>query len=311
MSQGKYVIDNPSEVIEYMIDSVHSARNLGKTIYGDTIFEFTKKMRKEKASKNTIVTMMELALKNKEFKVFYQPKAKMDDYSIVGAEALVRWFSDKSTMVFPNDFIPLFEENGFITSLDYYIFEAVCIFISENSKTLPIPFISINMSAATLLDDMIADKLTKITKKYNIDNRIIEIEITESAIVKDVEKAIEKIKALKKAGFIIALDDFGSGQSSLNRLKDLNIDVLKIDREFLTASLNDEKGKIIIKNIIRMAKEINIITVAEGVETKEHIEYLRSLDCDIAQGYYFGKPMNEQKFKELILNSNDKVNKTF
>ena len=304
LSKGKYILHNPEEPLEYMMDCAHSARILGKQNYGNTLFEFTEAMREERITKNKIVNSMEDALDNKEFKVHYQPKVELKGKKIIGAEALIRWMPEDGSLIYPDDFIPLFEQNGFIINLDYYVFEEVCRFISRYREEMTLPVISVNLSAITLLEDGLVEKLKNISSQFDLDNNLLEIEITESAIVKDFDEAIKRIGLLKDAGFSISLDDFGCGQSSLNRLKDLQIDILKIDREFLTANLTDAKGMAIIKNVVAMAKEISILTIAEGVETNEHVEFLQNLDCDYAQGYFFGKPMSEKNFRDFLNNEN-------
>lgn len=302
-SQGVYFINNMEDTIHYMIDCAHSARFLGKKNYDSTIAEYTEDMRFDRENKNDIVTRMEDALINKDFKVFYQAKVSLNEFDIVGSEALVRWIPDDGKIVFPDQFIPLFENNGFIIKLDYYVFEQVCQFISENKNDMKIPKISVNLSSITMLERNLIEKLTGIMKNYNLEYKLIELEITESAIINNFNDVVKKIDNLRRLGFTISMDDFGSGISSLNHLKDIDVDILKIDKEFMNESLYGDKGITIIKNIISMAKELNLKTVAEGVETKQHVELLKDLGCDIAQGYYFSKPIKEDDFIDILYNN--------
>ncbi len=301
-SQGVYYIKDTSETISYIIDCANSARILGKKSYNSSIAEFTEEMRLDRENKNNIVTRMEDALATYEFKVFYQAKISLITQEIVGAEALVRWIPKDGTMIFPDQFIPLFENNGFILNLDYYIFEQVCIFIKKHQDLIKIPKISVNLSGVTLSEEGLINILVSIAQKYNLSHSSIELEITESAIMKNVEDVIKKIDKLKELGFTISMDDFGSGISSLNNLKDISVDVLKIDKAFMNDSLYGEKGIPIIKNVINLSKDLKLKTVAEGVETKEHVELLTDLGCDIAQGYYFSRPINQEDFLEFIKN---------
>lgn len=300
VSQGMYQIGDTAKPLVHMIDCAHSAKFLGKQQHGNTVHHFTDEMKKQRVIKKIIVTTMEKALETKEIKVFYQPKVQLNNGTLSGAEALVRWFPADGSSIYPDEFIPLFEKNGFILNLDYYVFEEVCRFIHRWSETLDVPILSVNLSVITLLDDGLVGKLVNIASKYKLVPNQLEIEITESAMVGNPEEVFGKINELRAEGFTISLDDFGSGMSSLNRLKDINIDVLKIDREFLTSNLSDARGLLIIKGVIMLSKRLKILTIAEGVETKEQVAFLQALKCDYAQGYYFGKPMSESDFVNVI-----------
>ena len=246
---------------------------------------------------------MEEALKNEEFKVYYQPKIELKTNKVVSCEALVRWFRN-DTFIQPNDFIPLFEKNRFIIKLDKYVFKKACQDIKyinnilrENNyftNKLDYQYItaSINVSKEHFSYDNFIDDYSNMTNKINIPLNMIELEITESASVFKGISLASITKEMKKKGFSISLDDFGTGYSSLSMLQDLTIDVLKIDKSFI-----DKIGTSnIVKYIINMAKDFNIKTVAEGVETKEQVETLKNMGCDIAQGYYYSKPLSLEEF---------------
>lgn len=301
ISKGVYIIDNPKNDVDYMIDCANTARLKGKEKYGTTLFEFTEKMKKEQIIKNMIVSNMEYALKNKEFFIVFQPKYNLISEKIIGAEALVRWKS-KGNFFYPNDFIPIFEANGFIIKLDYYIFDKVCEFIKKFIQNNVDLKISINLSGKTLLEDNLIETYSKILNKYNISSKFIEIEITESAVINNFGTVNFKINELKKLGFKVSMDDFGTGTSSLNRLQDISVDIIKLDRGFINSTLSKEKGVRILKNIIMMSKDLNLITVAEGIETKEQLELLKKLGCNIGQGYYFAKPLEIKEFLKKIKN---------
>ena len=297
-SIGVYIPSDQFEAIDYMIDCADVARLESKTSGKSNVSYFTEEMRNERLLKHKIVSTMEKALINEEFYVVYQPKYDLKTNQCIGAEALVRWKTSSGEAYYPDQFIPLFESNGFIVRLDYYIFETVCKFISNSESKLPI--ISINLSGKTLLKPSLVKEYCDILKKYNIIPSQIEIEITESLLSTNVNEVKRCIELLKQAGFTIAMDDFGTGESSLNRLQNTSVDILKIDREFLNRSLDHKKGNLIIKNILRMSKDLKLITVAEGIETKEQLELLKSMDCDIGQGFYFSKPLEQNDFIKVL-----------
>ena len=305
MSRGVYEIYDSTEELSYMIDCANRARLLGKQIYRTTNYQFTEQMRQNNITTNKIVNSMEFALKNREFEVFYQPKVDLIEYKLSGAEALVRWNSSNGNMIFPDSFIPIFEKNRFIVELDFYVFEEVCSFIAKWKDTIEVPIISVNLSVITVLNKDLITNLLKIVSKYKLQTNMLELEITEGSVVKNYDDAVLIVKLLKDAGFFIALDDFGSGLSSLNRLKELDFDVLKIDKDFLSKNMDCEKGLVIIDSVINLSKKLSMDCIAEGVETKEHVDFLRNLGCEYAQGYYFGKPMNMESFKEVIINGID------
>lgn len=299
-SQGVFVVDDPEQLMSTMVDCANFARSVGKDTYGNTVVEFTDEMNRVREVKNRILSNMESALKDKEFEVFYQPKIDLQNKTTCGAEALIRWVTKNKQMIFPDEFIPLFEKNRYITKLDLYVFREVCIFIDDYRDKIGNVVISVNLSTITLLLDKIDEMLISILKEYNIPINLVELEVTESAFVDNLELVMQQVSRLKSAGFTIALDDFGSGISSLNQLKNIELDVLKIDKAFLSDSLEESKGVVVIENVINLAKSLNLKIVAEGVETLESANVLADLGCDIAQGYYYGRPMKLVDFKEFL-----------
>lgn len=293
-SVGAYNVDDMNLPVTNMIDCAIIAKNIGKKTYGDTFYCYSDEMRREREINNEIVMTMHNAIENSDFVVYFQPKIKILDEKLIGAEALVRWFKD-GKMVPPNDFIPVFEKNGFIEKLDYYVLESVCKFISKHKS---VPVISVNLSGITLLNDIVVDKIKSIITQYNVDPKCLEIEITESAFVNIYEKNILKLDQLREFGLSISMDDFGTGVSSLSRLNNIPIDVLKIDRSFIMQSTVSKRGESIIKTIISLAKELHLESIAEGVETKEEVDLLRKFGCDIIQGYYYSRPLPQDEFKE-------------
>lgn len=258
-------------------------------------------------NQNFIERNMNEALHNGEFKLFLQPKIDLKTKKLVSAEALVRWIRDDGTMIFPNDFIPIFEQNGFCEKLDIYMIEEACKKLKEWQE-IGISNISISINQSKLLfykSDYI-ESICCITKKYGVPNSCITLEILEGLTINNFEQFNTTIKELHKKGFKVSMDDFGSGYSSFNTLSKLQIDELKIDRDFLLKVDKDVENKdrqrIILKSIISLAKELNIETVIEGVETEENLELITSLGCDMAQGYYFSRPLSVKDFEDKYIN---------
>ncbi|MFI3237240.1 MAG: EAL domain-containing protein [Lachnospiraceae bacterium] len=301
-SAGIYEITDKTLPVPYMIDCANTAKDRGKGTYKRTELVFTDELAYELSTKNDIITSMERGLLDSEFIMYYQPKVLFDTTELVGAEALVRWFREDGKQFYPDQFISLFEDNGFISRLDYYVFRSVSEFIVAHPET---PKISVNISGKTFLEDEMLENIKNIILDTGVLVEKLEIEVTESAIVNNFEVITEKILQLKELGLTISMDDFGAGLSSLNRLKDLSIDVLKIDKEFLRDHEIIKKGESIIESIIDMAKKIGLTTVAEGVETIEQVTLLKELSCDIAQGYFYAKPLPEIEFLKFIQNENE------
>lgn len=297
-SIGVYEVKNRDLGLNYMVDCANLARAEGKSKSETTINYFTDTMRRERESNNEIVSRMERAISNQEFVLFFQPKLNLRTNRIVGIEALTRWMCD-GTIIPPNEFIPIFEKNGFVEKLDYFVLAKTCEFIKQN-QALCLPKISINLSAVTIVQEELVENVLNIVTKYDVDPCRLELEVTESAFVDDFKCSNNNLDKLREKGFLISMDDFGTGISSLDRLHGLNIDVLKIDRSFIVNSIDDGKGAIIIESVIKMAQAMNLETVAEGIETKEQLEYLQRLNCEFGQGYYFSRPLPEEEFLEFF-----------
>ncbi|MBQ8218422.1 MAG: EAL domain-containing protein [Bacilli bacterium] len=251
------------------------------------------------------ITMnMESALLHKEFQMYLQPKYSISTNQIVGAEALVRWINPDKGLILPIKFIPLFEANGFIKKLDQFIWEEACKCLRDwRNNNLPIIPISVNVSRKNLTDLEYIDLLESLLEKYQIDKCYLELEITETLEEPEVQ---HKLTILKQRGFTLLMDDFGSGYSSLNTLKDAVFDVVKIDREFLNNFISSIKGQRIVEHTINMTRDIGMDIVAEGVETLDQANFLHSCGCDIVQGYLYAKPMSLEDFNNLRLISLNK-----
>lgn len=252
--------------------------------------------QKTELQKNIEINMLQ-ALSEDEFKVYIQPQFQADNKRCCGGECLIRWKSDILGFLLPDIFIPVFEENGFIMEIDIYMLTQAMELTKRRIADGGTPYkLAVNQSRVTLAFPNYLERLNMLVCQYSIPLDLIEIEITESALVDDYEVMVTVIREIKRLGFTVAMDDFGSGYSSLNTLCELPVDVLKIDKEFLRESDTNERNKIIIKNIIQMSKELNIKVVCEGVETLEQYEFLKDVGCDIVQGYYFARPMPSDEF---------------
>lgn len=241
------------------------------------------------------------SIENNEFIIFLQPKFDTIKEEVVGAEALVRKLKD-GKIIMPNEFIPQYEKTGLITKLDTYVLEEICK-LQKKWRELNFPLlpISINESRLHLKNKNHIQELQEIISRYDTDANLIELEMTETTVVEDILVAKKAAESVKKLGFVVSMDDFGTGYSAFNILKDIEIDILKIDKEFFKNLENNKRAQIIIETIIKMCKKLKIKTVAEGIETKEQVDFLKKVGCDIIQGYYFSKPITISKFEEKYL----------
>lgn len=300
LSCGVCFLEDVDYDIHRAIGWASMARKKAKKEKLDSIVYYDSVLLEQAIKEQDIVNRMEDALNNGEFQVYYQPQVSITDDGVIGAEALARWIKADGKMIYPDEFIPVFEENGFITRLDLYIFEEVCKHIRKwlnQGKT--ICRVSVNVSQVHLRNEKFYLQYLDIMKKYDIPSQYIELELTESTIFKNKTQMISLMCSLKDAGIKIAMDDFGSGYSSLNLMKDLPIDYLKLDKEFFNTSLDSTRGKAVVKSIAEMACKLQIAVVAEGVETREQVEFLRGINCGIVQGYYYYKPMPLEEFEKL------------
>ena len=242
----------------------------------------------------TIELEMENALAERQFHVYLQPKVNMVSSKLYGAEALCRWIHPVDGLRSPGLFIPVFEKNGFISKLDMYMFEEICRLKAkwkEEDAEYANLLISVNMSRLHLYNKVFPETLAEIADKYNIDHNELEVEITENVFVKDSNELIDNVKRLKKLGFQVSIDDFGSGFSALNLLKDLDVDTIKIDQSFLHGSGETIRGKKVIRNIIAMCLDLKLDVVTEGIETREQVDFIKQCGCQVAQGFYYARPM--------------------
>lgn len=303
-SGGIVIIDDPCERLTSLLDKANFSRKKAKGNHHNTFLYYDKEVSEELSWKKKITLWMHSALNNKEFEMYLQPKIDIKTGEIVGAEALARWNSPALGMIMPANFIPVFEQNGFVKLLDFFILEKACMFLkqcqNEGRKIVPV---SVNFSKLHVRTSDFAKHIFEVAHSHGVPAEFIEIEFTESAFSIDCRNLIDAAEQLMQMGFSVSLDDFGSGYSTLNNLKDIPVNIIKIDRGFLAQSSVSEKGIVILSKIVELTKAINIKTVIEGVETPEHLEIAKSVGCDIAQGFYYSMPLEADKFVELIINN--------
>lgn len=290
--------------LESGFENTRIARSTIKGSYKNGFALFTDDLRTKLKEKKHIEDKVSSAIDNNEFSVYLQPKFNLNTREVVGAEALVRWISVNET-IYPDNFIPVFEKNGFVRTLDFIVYEKVFQFIRDcldkNIKMVPI---SINMSRNHLEDDQFLEKLLNLIEDYDVPRYLVEVEITENASAQSDYKLREFVERIKEENITVSMDDFGAAYSSLSLLKTLQIDTLKLDKEFLD-KMNQSKeadvlarDEIIIKNIVNMAKELEFNVICEGIETEAQLEFLRTIGCDHGQGYIFSKPLPLEDFLE-------------
>lgn len=275
-----------------------------RKIHGKIGYSFYDDSLRQKLFRDKLLEdMMENSLKNGEFELYLQPKHRATTEKIGGAEALVRWNSAKEGMIFPDDFISLFEKNGFIVQIDTFMFEEVCKLLRKwlNAGITPLK-VSVNCSRVHLKSLSFIQKYVELCKQYGVPEKYIEIELTENIVFEDVQYLISVIHQIHSAGFGCSMDDFGSGYSSLNLIKDIPFDTLKLDKVFFQNEITfSYRTESVIKSIIAMANSLSMETVAEGVEEQYQVEMLKKLGCDYIQGYYYAKPLPIKEFETLYI----------
>lgn len=299
---GLYSISDCRVPVQTMYDRAAIALSSVKGNYTKRSCWYDSRMMQKMKSNHILLSEIQHALEQGEFTFYAQPKCNMATGKIIGLESLVRWIHPKRGVIPPGEFIPLLESNGFITNLDLYVWDKVCSsvrhWIDQGHNAIPI---SVNVSRVDVYSLDIVQTFLDLTQKYSLDPHLIEIEITESAYAEDYELINDTIDNLRASGFTVLMDDFGSGYSSLNMLKDVNVDVLKIDMKFLEMDEQSTgKGYGILEAIISMARFMGLKIIAEGVETKEQMDYLLDMGCTYGQGYYFYRPMPISVFEPLL-----------
>lgn len=298
---GIYSVGNQNVTVEQMCDRALLAARSIKEQYGVYYAAYDDKLRDELLRQQAIIDSMETALKEGQFLVYLQPKYRIWDETLAGAEALVRWKHPEWGFQSPAEFIPLFEKNGFITKLDQFVWDKTCFYLRkwDEEGYPPIP-VSVNVSRADIYHADIADIMMRTVTKYGLTPSRLHLEITESAYTEDPGQIIETVRHLRELGFVIEMDDFGSGYSSLNMLNQMPIDILKLDMQFVQSETAKPMDQGILQLIMELARRMHLSVVAEGVETKTQLDRLSETGCEYVQGYYFARPMPEGEFETLM-----------
>ena len=302
MHLGVYKVIKRELEVSYMFDRARMALSTIKNDYKTYIAFYDDKMRDDVLWEQHITTDLADALKNNQIVPFLQPIVNAEQ-KVVGAEALVRWLHPEDGFLAPYRFIPIFEKNGMIAEVDKHMWEAACQLLSKWKKSGKELFISINISPKDFYFMNVYEVIKEITTRYDIDPKMLRIEITETMMMNDAEKRFDIIRHFREDGFTVEMDDFGSGYSSLNMLKDMPVDLIKIDMAFLRKTKDSEmqKAMVIVHHVIRMLNELGLVSLTEGVEEEKQFSQLSSMGCSLFQGYYFSKPMPVKEFEDKYL----------
>ena len=295
---GIYKVEDEDEDMSLVLENASTAYSMARQNGNLMPVYYDMALRDRLLREKDIEGRMRTALENREFVVYYQPKIDLTDYSLMGAEALIRWM-DGDRVIPPDDFVPLFERNGFICNIDFFVLNSTCRAIRDwLDKGMEVVPISVNFSKVHFSNAGFYKQIVDTVRHYHIPPKYIEVEFTESVDVADKEKLVQAVEYLKNYGITTSMDDFGTGYSSLSLLKNLPVDVLKIDKSLLDAQTSQER--VIISNVVRMVNEMNIKVITEGVETPEQAEFLKQIQCSAAQGFLFDRPLQRERFEERL-----------
>lgn len=298
---GIYITCVEMLTADAMMDRANLAQSAIKGSYTVKYRYYDEALRSEMLSEHEIEGMIAAALREKQFLIYYQPQYSHSSGALIGAEALVRWKHSERGMILPGVFVPIFEKNGFITELDLYVFEQVCALLRRSmEERLPIVPVSTNFSRYDVFHHDFVSKLEAIRRRYDVPAKFLHIELTETVFIGGNKRMNAVIDQLHACGYTVQMDDFGSGYSSLNVLKDADVDCFKLDMDFLSGSLGQSKGGTILGTVVRMAKWLGVRVIAEGVETKEQADFLRSIGCDCMQGFLYSRPLPEAEYIQLL-----------
>lgn len=298
---GVYKITAPSVPVEKMCDRAFLVADSIKGRYNQTVAVYDDVLRDKLLREQAITESMETALAEGQFAVYLQPKYWLKGNILSGAEALARWIHPELGFLSPAEFIPLFEKNGFITRLDRFVWEQTCKLLRRwRQEGYPAIPVSVNVSRADVYQEDLPETLTNLVERYGIEPQQFHLELTESAYTENPNQIITMVDELRRRGFVIEMDDFGSGYSSLNMLSQVHFDILKLDMKFIQTETAKPGEMSIMRFVVNLAKWLNLSTVAEGAETKAQVERLQDVGCDYAQGYYFSRPLPIPEFEALL-----------
>lgn len=298
---GIYIIENSDIDAATAAAYANMARKQSKQEKGLRSVLFSTEMIKDMKRRAYLNDELPKAIQNHNLMVYYQPKISCSSEKLFGAEALIRWKKDDGTFIYPDEFIPEFESNGNIVSLDYYVYEEVFRYLRYRlDNNLPAFPVSMNVSRLHLENNDILSYIRSLLEKYQVPPKYIEFELTENIYMQSIEPARNFIRTCNEMGISVSMDDFGSGYSSLNMISSLPIDILKIDKIFMKNETLSDNDKIVLNSVIDMAKRLNMTVLCEGVESKSQLKFLKDAGCDIIQGYYYGKPMPQHDFDKFV-----------
>lgn len=298
---GVYEITDRSLSAQEMYDRTYMAIESIKGNMQQSVAYYDDSLRKQRLHEIITVDEMEKAIREHEFIVYLQPQVDSRTHKVVGSEALVRWMNKDKGMVAPVEFIPIFESNGMISRLDYYVWEEVCKILKRWKDEGHLDrTVSVNISAKDFYLTNLYANIVGLVEKYDINPRNMKLEITESAFALNADQQAELVRKFRNYGFIVEIDDFGSGYSSLNNLKDIEVDVLKLDMKFFQKCYDQKRSQKIIESMVSLAYNLNMLVIAEGVETEEQVTMLRQMGCDIVQGFFFARPMPVDDFEKYV-----------
>lgn len=297
---GFYLITDMSMEVNAMYDHAKMASKVCKGNYICNYAYYAEEMERNVIQEQKIINMTRMALEQEQFELYIQPKYDIQENFIAGGEVLVRWREPNRNMISPGEFIPVFERNGFIMQLDYYVWEHSCRLLRQwlDKGYHPMP-ISVNISRVSVYNPNLVNMICSLVDTYHIPSELFQLELTESAYTTNPYMIRETMKKLQERNFTILMDDFGSGYSSLNVLKDIAVDVLKIDMKFMEEADIPGRSENILASVVNMAQRLEMPVIAEGVEKKSQVDFLREIGCEYVQGFYFAKPMPSREYEQL------------
>ena len=305
---GIYPVSNAFLGVSQMCDRAHTAMNSAKGRYTQRYAWYDDKMREDELEEHLILRDMAGALAEGQFSINIQPIFNLETGEDFSGEVLVRWYHPLKEFIPPARFIPIFEKNGFVARIDRFVWEEACKMLAYEKKTFGrvIP-VSVNLSRLNFYDENLVDYIIGLIKKYGLEPWMLKLEITESAYTDNMHLLIDTVARFQKEGFKILMDDFGSGYSSLNMLRNMPVDILKLDMRFLEDIQHDRRGQAIVRNVVNLAKDIDMDVIIEGVETKEQLDYLTSIGCKNMQGFYFAYPMTKEKYLDRFVHKPEPI----
>ncbi len=296
---GRYFIPKGERDVADMINKTALAHSMAKSLGHKHTWDYDDTFRQEVRHHTELINLSKSALDHREFTVYIQPIFDTAHKKVIGGEALVRWIMDDGTVLLPNDFIPVFEQNGFIINIDYFVLRTVCsrikLWIEKGHAILPI---SVNFSRLHLKNPYFVQEIQSICAEYGNIHQYIEVELTETAMTENAQGLAQLLDDLHQAGFTVAIDDFGAGYSSLGMLKDFKVDVLKLDKSFFETNESTSRGHVVVSGISAIAHELGMKIIAEGIELSEQFIPVTTNQLELAQGYFFAKPMPIEEFEQ-------------